>query len=141
MKLNNQKRWGKVWSAAAGLIIYNAFTAVSYSAESWDFPNGAVFKEVGKIVWESGPINKKQRQEFKGTVGDFIHGKVLSNIPGSYWGVVDGYHGVVIEPGIILIFSGISDASFTEESNIKYAIKVDYQYKAEPKVTSPNNFK
>lgn len=137
MKLNNQKRWGKVWSAAAGLIIYSALTAVSYSAESWDFPNGAVFKEVGKIVWESEPIDKSQKQIYKGTMGHVIHGKVLSNIPSASWGVVDGYHGVVIEPGIILTFSGESNASTSDGG---FYINVNYQYKAEPKVTSLSNF-
>ncbi|WP_230082480.1 hypothetical protein [Providencia sp. wls1921] len=134
MKLNNQKRWGKVWSAAAGLIIYNAFTAVSYSADNWQFPNGAVFKESGKIVWEGEIINRKEVPYYSGFASDVIHGKVISTVSNSYWGVVDGYHGVVLEPGIILTFSGKSNASTRG-----YNVLVEYQYKGEPKASSTQN--
>jgi hypothetical protein len=134
MKLNNQKRWGKVWSAAAGLIIYNAFTAVSYSADNWSFPSGAVFRESGKRVWTGEAITKEERPYYEGGAESVIHGTVVSTVSRSDWGVVDGHHGVVLEPGIVLTFSGMS---YTASS--RYNVRVDYQYNAEPKASSIQN--
>lgn len=130
MKLNNQKRWKKTSLVTIGFAIYSVLTAVSYSA----FPSGIVFKESGKIVWESDAITETETPYYSGTAGYVVHGRVLSYVSDSYWGVVDGYHGVVLAPGIILTFSGMSYAA-----SASYNVRIDYQYKAEPKVSSTQN--
>ncbi|MBS0925251.1 hypothetical protein JK188_12245 [Providencia sp. JGM181] len=122
MKLNNQKRWGKVWSAAAGLIIYNVFTAVSYSNT---FPSNPEFKNLG-LVWEGSEVSKSESMSGTNYIGGNIHGKVLSNIDGSSWGSVDGYYGVVLEPGVVFTLSGDSNAKAgSYEINVKYNNKSD----------------
>lgn len=134
MKLNNQKRWGKMWSAAAGLMVYSALVAVSYSADNWIFPSGTVFKKTGEKVWIGETITKEDRPYYEGWADSVIHGKVISSVPGSYWGVVDGYHGVVLGPGIIITFSGMSYAASSY-----FNVRVDYQYNAEPAASSTQN--
>lgn len=127
MKLNNQKRWGKKWPAAAGLIIYSALIAVSYSNT---FPSNPEFKNLG-LVWEGSEVSKSESMSGTNYIGGNIHGKVLSNIDGSYWGSVDGYYGVVLEPGVVFTLSGDSNAKAGS-----YEINVKYNNKSDPTATS-----
>lgn len=128
MKLNNQKRWGKMWLATVGFVIYSVNTTFSHSIGI----NGMEFKKSGQIVWEGEPVNKTEsQQENTYSYLSSIHGKVLSSIQGSSWGSVDGYYGVVLEPGIVFVFSGDSNA----KSSGTY-LNVTYQYRSDPKATS-----
>ena len=134
MRLHHQKRWKKTYLVTIGFAIYSVLTAFSYSADNWEFPTGAVFKETGKIVWESEVVGKTERPNYTGWAENVIHGKALSTVPNSNWGVVDGYHGIVLAPGIILTFSGMSYAASS-----RYNVRVDYQYQGEPKASSTQN--
>ncbi|WPA91778.1 hypothetical protein QS795_015065 [Providencia zhijiangensis] len=131
MKLNNQKRWGKMWSVAAGLMVYSLSTTWSFSDNAGGtFPNGLVFYKSG-IVWEGSPQNVERNVYEKGARHIYINSEIFSNIGGAYWGSVDGYYGVVIGPGIVFTLSGLTSAK--ETTNY---IDVEYQFKSEPIISS-----
>lgn len=128
MQSNKQKQWKNTWLAAIGLMIYSLNITFSYS----DNLSGIEIKHSG-LVWEGELVNKTEETNMETSLSyrQSIHGKVLSNINNSYWGSIDGYYGVILEPGIVFVFSGLSNS----RSSGTY-LNVAYQYQSNPIATT-----
>ncbi|HHR6079057.1 TPA: hypothetical protein ACS7ZY_001402 [Providencia alcalifaciens] len=136
MKLNSQKRWEKIYLLTIGFAIYSVFTACSYSNDyNGTFPTNQVFKKFG-LAWEGPRVNESSNGggDLNNRMGNYINGKVLSDISDSYWGSVDGYYGIVINPGMVFTLSGLSSSSVGI-----YGINVQYSYQRSPQASSSYN--